>query len=122
VVVLGGRVVMEDTLEQALRSIVGAAQLGQGDDDTVLSEDPTELLAQAIKAFGDADTALREGNLALYQIRVNNASRLLQRAAELLGVNVEELLAPEPDPSASDAPADGSSDAPAEPQESTAPS
>ncbi len=101
VVVLGDRTIMNDTLAGALAELVGAAPPAddQPGDDGPDSEDPDELLRQAIQAFTDADEALRDGNLARYQALVNRGVSLLQRAAELRGINVEELLAPEPEPS-----------------------
>lgn len=122
VVVLGDRVVMEDTLDLALRRVVGARLPVEGEDDgEELSEEPAELITQAILVFAEADQALRDGNLALYQQRINRARQLLERAAELLDVDVEELLEPEePEPteSGTDAPASGDGQDGTEPEPS----
>ncbi len=116
VVVLGDRVVMERTLEEALAAIVGAPRPstgGGGDDGAPLGEDPDRILLDALQAFADADEALRDGNLARYQSLVNRAARLLERVAELRGISLEELIQPE-DAEPTDAPSGGSTEAPSE--------
>lgn len=119
VVVLGSRVVMADSLSEALAELVGAA-VASGDDsdpstDGSDTEDVAELLRRALEAFANADAALLEGNLGGYQASIRLGVILLERAATLAGVSIEDLVVPEPTPSdgaaAEDAPAD---DAPAD--------
>jgi hypothetical protein len=42
----------------------------------------TSLLDQAARAFADAETALRNGDLAGYQAKVREAQNLVNQAAE----------------------------------------
>ncbi|MDP9023556.1 MAG: UPF0182 family protein [Actinomycetota bacterium] len=96
--VLGDRVVMADTLDAALAELIGAAP-----EDAVIPGAPVEepdpetervsvagLLSRALDAFSAADQALRDGDLATYQRRVDEAQDLLRRAAEEEGVPVPE--------------------------------
>ena len=49
------------------------------------STDPVALLEAAESVFAEADEALRDGDLGLYQEKVGEAEDLLSRALELLG-------------------------------------
>ena len=66
-------------------------------DEDAEPEDPAQvserLLREALAAFGRADEALRNGNLAAYQAAVLEAQRLIERAARTAGVPVEDLFA-----------------------------
>lgn len=115
VLVMGDRVVMRPTLDEAIAALVGAGPpVGDGtvdpddgaEDDEATAED---LIRRALEAFQDADAALRDGNLARYQSLTDQAQRLLERAAELQGIVIE----PEPTETP-EAPADGGTEAPAD--------
>ncbi len=66
------------------------------DDDP--AEEPDEvqvseqLLRDALQAFGRADQALADGDLAGYQRNIREAQDLLQDAAEAQGISLQELL------------------------------
>ena len=91
IVVFEGRAVMADTLAQALQELFGAAPEtleetprpdggsppGQPADASV-----GELLDQAAKAYADAQQALKNGDLAAYQRKVDEMGRLLERAKQ----------------------------------------
>jgi uncharacterized membrane protein (UPF0182 family) len=88
VVVFGDRIVMRDTLAEALAAVFGDAPVvddGGGDDlpDDV-TEAVAELLTRADEAFARADAALRAADLATYQEQVAEAQRLIGQAQELL--------------------------------------
>ncbi len=94
VVVFGDRIVMRDTLAQALTAVFGDAPVvDDGTPPDELPEDVTEavaeLLTQAEEAFARADAALRSADLATFQEEVAAAQALIAQAQELL----EEALA-----------------------------
>jgi len=72
-------------------------------DDEAEPEDQAQiserLLREALAAFGRADEALRNGDLAAYQSAVLEAQRLIERAARSAGVPIEELLVDDDEPS-----------------------
>ena len=87
IVVYGDRIVMRDTLAQALSAVFGTVtppEDGGGElpDDVV--EAVTQLLTQADAAFARADAALRAADLATYQRELAEAQRLVERAQEIL--------------------------------------
>jgi uncharacterized membrane protein (UPF0182 family) len=95
IVVFGDRIVMRDTLPEALAAIFGDAppvedgeEPGDGDGeepgDGQLPGDVQSLLEEAGAAFERADQALRDGDLAAYQQEVENAQRLIDEARSLL--------------------------------------
>ena len=88
VVVFGDRIVMRDTLAEALAAVFGDAPVvdgGDGDDlPADLTEAVAELLTRADAAFARADAALRSANLATYQEEVAEAQRLIAQAQDLL--------------------------------------
>lgn len=103
VLVYGDRVVMEDRLDSALKTIFGdlpnildnpdskpESDLPGGakppQKDSPLSSDQLELLGQAIEASIKADEALKKGDLAGYQEGNARANEALQRLSELTGV------------------------------------
>ena len=69
-------------------------------------EQLNEALADAQRAYGDAQAALREGDFAAYGDAIDRLGAALDRAAELSGVPVEEppLAEPVPSPEATDTP------------------
>lgn len=92
VVVFGDRIVMRDTLAQALSAVFGdAPTVDDGTtppDDGNLPEDVTEAVAELLNradaAFARADIALRSADLATFQAEVAEAQRLLEQARALL--------------------------------------
>jgi uncharacterized protein len=71
------------------------------DDEPAEPADPElearELLAEALGAFAEAEDALRDGNLAGYQLNIARARDLIERAAEVSGVALEDLFVEEED-------------------------
>lgn len=111
--VMGDRVVVRPTLAGALDALVNggpAVLLGgtPGDDEPPPDQepgdedDPDVLIQRAIEAFRDADEALRAGDLGTYQELVQEAQQLLERAAELRGIEVEPEPSEEPSAPASE--------------------
>lgn len=105
--VMGDRVVVRPTLTAALDALVsggpavmlGAVPIDEEEPTTPgegESEDPDQLIEQAIQAFRDAQKALEAGDLGSYQDLVQEAQRLLERAAELRGIQVEPEPSEEP--------------------------
>ncbi len=117
--VMGERTAFDRTLAGALSQIIGVPVPDQiadeegvdpelvddgvvdDDADDVDTDDPTEvseqLLRDALEAFGRADQALRDGNLAQYQTAVTDAQRLIEQAADAAGVGIDELLTDDDD-------------------------
>jgi hypothetical protein len=99
---LGGRVVMEPTLEEALGVLlegaapdldIGGAEEGEpGQDGAGGTVDPrvADLIDQALAAFEEAERALAEGNLGGYQDATSRAADLLGQAQELTGGTTPE--------------------------------
>jgi uncharacterized membrane protein (UPF0182 family) len=93
VVVFGSRIVMRDSLAEALNAVFGegttpttsttttTTQPGGGE----ISDQVRSLLDRAQAAFVAADTALRQGDLAGYAEKVAEAQALVQQAVALLG-------------------------------------
>ncbi|WP_336250206.1 UPF0182 family protein [Stomatohabitans albus] len=111
VLVYGDRVVMEDRLDTALKTIFGDlpdiidTPESQQDEDlpsnaprpageTPLSSDQLELLGQAIDASIKADEALKSGDLAGYQEGNTRANEALRRLGELTGAKPPTQAAP----------------------------
>jgi uncharacterized protein len=118
--VMGERTAFDRTLAGALSQIIGVPvpdaiadeeaidDIEDGDPDADPDAEPDEdaeeespaqvserLLREALAAFGRADEALRNGDLAAYQTAVIEAQRLIERAARSAGVPVEDLFADE---------------------------
>jgi uncharacterized protein len=114
--VMGERTAFDRTLAGALSQLIGVAVPDAIRDEEAVDvdlpddvdpdaevdeeaepEDPAQvsqqLLREALAAFGRADEALRNGNLAAYQAAVLEAQRLIERAARTAGVPVEDLFA-----------------------------
>jgi uncharacterized membrane protein (UPF0182 family) len=51
-----------------------------------------ELLGQALRAFADAELALRDGDLSGYERETRRGIALIEEAAEVMGVTVDELF------------------------------
>jgi hypothetical protein len=91
-VVYSDRVEWADSLDGALDLVFGDSVVdeGEGGDDEEPSEPPVEgsieeLIQQAEDAFTRADAALRSGDLAEYQNWVDEAQRILNEIADLVG-------------------------------------
>ena len=107
IVVYEGEVAVEPTLRESLEALFGSApetlESAGGDDATLVDppqeggeepppSDPVEpdadvpsLLAAAADAFDEAQAALDDGDLGLYQEKVAEAQDLVERAQELAG-------------------------------------
>ena len=81
---------MRETLDGALAAIFGEPTDGPPDgappDDGGIEvpDQIADLLAAAQAAFDAADQALRDGDLAAYQQRIDEAQNLLDRAVDLI--------------------------------------
>jgi uncharacterized membrane protein (UPF0182 family) len=98
VVEFNNQVQVADTLSAALRQFTQFSDLplpsGQvpGPNNPQTNPPPqqpattaTELLAQAARDFADADAALKNGDLALYQVKIKSAQQNVLQAQQLLG-------------------------------------
>lgn len=105
--VMGDRVVVRPTLAAALDALVNggpavvltdlpADEEPDPGEEQPGDDDPDALIEQAIEAFRDANEALRAGDLGTFQELVDEAQRLLERAAELRGIEVEPEPSEEP--------------------------
>ena len=112
IAVFGGQVVMKPTLREALQTLFPGANPQTFESSTVVQDDTgsngsanngsssssttstttipstgnatkDQLIDQAAKALTDADTALRNGDLAGYQAKVKEAQNLINRAQAL---------------------------------------
>jgi len=110
----GGTVGVGTTLQEALDEVFqGDAGTDTGEEvspdsgETPDEETPTQTpeeqlnaaLADAQRAYGDAQAALREGDFTAYGEAIDRLGAALERAAELSGVPVEEPQPAEPLPS-----------------------
>lgn len=83
IVVYGERAIMRNSLDEALGALFGgapdepAAPIAPG---TGVSDDVADLLSRAEDAFTEADNALRVGDLATYQAKIQEAMDLVRRA------------------------------------------
>ena len=96
VVRFGQEVGIGDTLQQALDQVFGesGAKTGEGGEGDGAAPKPTgqadntaasQALDQADKAFTEANKALKTGDLATYQTKINEAEAAVQRALTALG-------------------------------------
>ena len=86
VVVFQDRIIMEESLSQALASVFGGDFATESVEDTE-GESALELLEKATKAFEKAQEELQNGNLGLYQNLVEQAQQYVDLALELLNNN-----------------------------------
>jgi uncharacterized membrane protein (UPF0182 family) len=125
VVVMGNRVVFEETLAEAIATLVGGTVPTlppvNGEAFTPDVEADPELLQRSLAAFADAQTALARGDLGEYQRLVQEARRLVEAA--LQGRTAGDVAAEESAEAASEAqepqdasgvPADSASQTPSE--------
>ena len=83
VVVFQDRIIMEETLSEALNSIFGEGILEDTQDEND-SESPLDLLQKASDAFDKAQEELIAGNLGKYQELIERAQSLVALAIDLL--------------------------------------
>ena len=86
VVVFQDRIIMEESLSEALESIFGEGFTSDTADDTE-GESALELLEKATRAFEKAQQELQNGNLGLYQDLVEQAQKFVDLALGLLNNN-----------------------------------
>ena len=86
VVVFQDRIIMEESLSEALDSIFGSEFESDTFEDTE-GESPLDLLEKATKAFEKAQQELQNGNLGLYQDLVEQAQQYVDLALEILNNN-----------------------------------
>ena len=86
VVVFQDRIIMEESLSEALASVFGGDFATEDVEDTE-GESALELLEKATKAFEKAQQELQNGNLGLYQDLVEQAQQYVDLALELLNNN-----------------------------------
>jgi uncharacterized membrane protein (UPF0182 family) len=101
-VVYSDRVEWADSLDGALELVFGApGEDDEGDDEETPTEPPVEgsieeLIQEAEDAFANADAALRQGNLAEYQNFIDEAQRVLNEIADLVGSSEPDASAANP--------------------------
>ena len=83
VVVFQDRIIMEESLSEALASVFGGDFATENIEDTE-GESPLELLEKATTSFEKAQKELLNGNLGLYQDLVEQAQQFVDLALELL--------------------------------------
>ena len=86
VVVFQDRIIMEESLSEALASVFGGDFATENVEDTE-GESALELLEKATKAFEKAQQELQNGNLGSYQNLVEQAQQYVDLALELLNNN-----------------------------------
>ena len=86
VVVFQDRIIMEESLSEALASVFGGDFATESVEDTE-GESALELLEKATKAFEKDQHELQNGNLGLYQNLVEQAQQYVDLALELLNNN-----------------------------------
>ncbi len=86
VVVFQDRIIMEESLSEALDSIFGSEFESDTFEDTE-GESPLDLLEKATKAFEKAQQELQNRNLGLYQDLVEQAQQYVDLALEILNNN-----------------------------------
>ncbi len=86
VVVFQDRIIMEESLSEALESIFGEGFTSDTAEDTE-GESALELLEKATRAFEKAQQELQNGNLGLYQDLVEQAQKFVDLALGLLNNN-----------------------------------
>ena len=83
VVVFQDRIIMRETLSEALANIFGDELINDVIEDTE-DENPLDILAKATKAFEQAQEELQKGNLGKYQELIDQAQQYVDLAIELL--------------------------------------
>ena len=86
VVVFQDRIIMEESLSEALASVFGGDFATENVEEAE-GESPLELLEKATRAFEKAQEELQNGNLGLYQKLVEQAQQFVDLALEILNSN-----------------------------------
>ena len=86
VVVFQDRIIMEESLSEALASVFGGDFATENVEEAE-GESPLELLEKATRAFEKAQEELQNGNLGLYQKLVEQAQQFVDLALEILNNN-----------------------------------
>ena len=86
VVVFQDRIIMEESLSEALASVFGGDFATENVEEAE-GESPLELLEKATRAFEKAQEELQNGNLGLYQKLVEQAQQFVDLALEILNDN-----------------------------------
>ena len=98
VVSFDNQIEIADTLDEALFNLFGAGISGETPPPTDSGEGPvvdvperiTELLVQADAAFAEAEAALRDGDLATYEQKIEEAEAAVAEATSLIEGVVDE--------------------------------
>ena len=85
VVVFQDKIIMKETLSEAIESIFGETSNDSEEKEDQLK--PLDLLIKASEAFDKAQDELLNGNLGAYQDLIERAQRLVQQAVDLLNNN-----------------------------------
>jgi uncharacterized membrane protein (UPF0182 family) len=103
VVVHGGNVSLANSLTDALAVSFGQPTGGGGGGGGINPPGQTvqDLINDALRHFQNAQQALKDGNLALYQAELSAAQRDIEQANNLLGQGTTPSPSPSPSPSAS---------------------
>jgi uncharacterized membrane protein (UPF0182 family) len=93
------RIAFAETIEEGLAQILGEAEVpppegGGGGGGGELPDDVTELVILAQELYADAQAALAAGDLGSYQDAVDELGRVLDRIAQLTGVEPLPSAAP----------------------------
>ena len=106
VVVHGGNVSLANSLTDALAISFGQPIGGGGGGGTTPPPGQTvqDLINDALRHFQNAQQALKDGNLALYQAELSAAQRDIEQANNLLGQQTGGTPPPSPSPSPSASP------------------
>ena len=83
VVVFQDRIIMRETLSEAIDSIFGVDFENEIDNQTE-GESPLDLFSKATKAYEQAEIELKNGNLGKYQELINQAQNYVNLAIEIL--------------------------------------
>ena len=83
VVVFQDKIIMEETLSEAIASIFGEGTINESIEESE-GESPLDLLEKATEAFESAQKELQNGNLGRYQTLIDQAQQYVDLAIELL--------------------------------------
>ena len=83
VVVFQDKIIMEETLSDAIASIFGEGAISESIEESQ-GESPLDILAKATEAFESAQKELQNGNLGRYKTLIDQAQQYVDRAIELL--------------------------------------
>ena len=83
VVVFQDKIIMEETLSDAIASIFGEGAINESIEESE-GESALDILAKATEAFESAQKELQNGNLGRYQTLINQAQQYVDMAIEML--------------------------------------